>query len=245
MAKIKAVVSYDGRGFSGFQRLKKGRSVQSELEKALSTLEDHPVSIVGAGRTDTGVSARGQVIHFETDKKRLDLERYRFSFNRLLPKDILVTSLEVVPDSFHARYSAKGKVYSYSFHLGDRNVFSPYVTQVEVPKFDLGLFEKALSLFKGTHRFYRFTSKTEDSLDFVRTIDSIDLRREGDDIRVVFEGDGFMTYMIRLIVGACFHVAEGTMSLKDIETYLEETDKKTLPYKAPAQGLCLEEVRYE
>lgn len=244
MAKIKAIVSYDGRAYSGFQRLPKGRTVQKELERALSTLEDRPMKIIGAGRTDAGVSAKGQVIHFETHKKRLDLERYRNSFNRLLPKDILVTSLEIVPDSFHARYLAKGKVYSYSFHLGERDIFDPHVTQVEVPKFSMEAFEEAIRLFEGTHRFYHFTSRMEDGFDFVRTIERIEILREGDSIKVIFHGDGFMTYMIRLIMGACFHVAEGTMTIDSVKKALKGEGRKSLPYKAPAEGLCLEEVIY-
>lgn len=241
--KAMGIIQYDGRDFLGFQSQKKGRTVEGCLEEALGILFDQPVNVHGAGRTDTGVSAKGQTFSFSLPADR-ELSSLLISLNRLLPKDMVVLSLKEVPDSFDARHSAKGKHYSYSLHYGERDPFASHEWQIEVPGFDVSLFKETILLMKGRHDFSSFTSKSEDPHDFVRTIDTIEIKENGGHIRVDFHGDGFMRYMVRIIVGTAVKAAYGKVSLKEVASALDNEERKPFSYLADPCGLVLEEVFY-
>lgn len=242
--KALGIIEYDGTNFLGFQSQKKGRTVEGCLEKALEILFDEPVNIHGAGRTDTGVHARGQTFSFSLPSKR-DLQDLLLSLNRLLPKDIHVVSLKEVPESFDARHSAKGKHYSYSLHYGERDPFAKFEWQLEVPGFDPDLFKKAILLMEGKHDFSSFTTKGEDPHSFVRTIWKIVIKEKEEHIRVDLYGDGFMRYMVRIMVGTAVKCAYGKISLEEVASALSNKKRKPFSYLADPCGLVLEEVYYE
>lgn len=242
--KYLGVVKYLGAAYKGFERQKNLPSIQGSLEKALSSLLGRPTTIHGAGRTDAGVSARGQAFSFATAKKAEDLPSFLHSFNCLLPKDIVVLSLVEVKDSFDARHSAKGKVYSYSFHVGARDPLPSVEYQLELPHFDFDLFEKAMSLYQGEHDFRDFTTKPLDKDNFIRKIDRIDFSLVDNHMKVTLEANGFMTYMVRILVGVAFRVGEGKMSLEEVRALLRPQKRKILSFKADPKGLVLEEVLY-
>lgn len=246
MKKYFGILSYLGEGFYGFERQPELRTVQGVLEEKLSYLLNEPTIIKGAGRTDAGVSAKGQTFSF-TAKKDLDVDAFSYSLNRLLPEDMVVVSLKEVDMDFDARHSSCGKVYRYAFSYGLRDPFAKgRVAQLQRKGFDAEQFKKALSIFVGTHDFSNFTSKPEDKDGFVRTIDSIvvAIDEKSKTGEVTFRGTHFMTYQIRMMLGGAFRVAYGKMGAEDLESALMIKPRKIFSVKAPAEGLCLMEVLY-
>lgn len=244
--KYKIVLAYDGTNFCGWQVQKNGISIQSLLQKALSTALRAPTPITGSGRTDAGVHAKGQVAHF-TSSEPIDADRLLASLNGLLPEDIRILSIEEVPLTFHARYSAKSKIYHYTFDL-DRtiNPFTRLYTTRQ-SSLNLELMKNACQHFIGTHDFTSFANEGDRgsaSRCAVRTLTRLDLFQTPNGIRLEFEGDGFLYKMVRNIVGTLLEVAKQKLSPDSIQTLLAAKDRKKAPAAAPPQGLCLVEVRY-
>jgi tRNA pseudouridine38-40 synthase len=243
--KYCGVLSYCGRAYKGFERQKDYPTIQGKLEAALSQICGDNVEIHGAGRTDAGVNARGQTFSFESQPIK-DLSAFVHALNRLLPGDIAVLSLREVPASFDARHSSYGKIYSYAFHYGERDPLSLNEFQLEWPHFSFDAFIACMKLYEGEHNFMDFTPKAEDKDHFIRHIDSVKFvyDRTGAHMKVILQGNGFMTYMVRILVGVAFKVAMGKMSLDEVKSLLNPQERKMISYKAPAEGLCLEEVLY-
>lgn len=246
--KYLGIVKYIGAAYSGFQRQKNAPTVQAELEEKLSAMFGKPTQIKGAGRTDAGVNANGQTFSFSCDAPVEDIDGFVFAINRLLPKDISVLSLKEVPESFDARHSNAGKVYSYSFYFGEKD---PFLSQTHafIPyrpsNFDAKKFNEALQAFVGKHDFRNFTAKATDVDDFVREIRRIDFKEESPNhYRVEFEGNGFMTYMIRFLVGGALKVGLGKLSVDELKELLGRRPRHIVSYNAAPEGLCLERVIY-
>ena len=242
--RIKATVEYNGKNYQGWQKQVDAPTVQETIEQTISKILNQETVIYASGRTDTGVHARGQVFHFDV-LNDIDLDKFRYSLNRVLPEDIYIRTLEIVDNSFHSRYSVKDKIYTYRIHFAEKaplernDVYCcPYPTNIEILK-------QALSLFVGKHNFKNLTSKEEDEDNFVREIYSIDFKQDRDILSITFDGDGFMRYMIRNIVGVSLAVAQGKESYSLIENlFLEGEPRNIVSYKAPACGLTLEKVNY-
>ncbi len=237
-------VSYDGKAYWGFEKQKEYPSIQGSLEKALSQLCGRCIVIHGAGRTDKGVSAKGQTFTFKAHRQIENLDQFLTALNRLLPKDIYVLSLKEVADSFDARHSCCGKIYSYSFHYGPRDVFAPIEYQLEIPGFSLDRMKECLNLYLGKHNFKNFTSKPIDVDHYIRTIQEIRVEENKGHVKVFFKANGFMTYQVRIMMGAALRVALGRMSLEEVKIALDSEKRKILSYKADPIGLMLEEVLY-
>jgi tRNA pseudouridine38-40 synthase len=241
-----ATVSYNGARFHGFERQPHLRTIQGSLEKALSQLCGKPTLIKGAGRTDAGVHALAQRFSFQTDEIK-DTGAFLFALNRLLPSDIVVKAVEAVPDSFDARHSSCGKVYCYKFSYGERDPLQKETrAQLERRNFDPAAFKKALRYFVGTHNFQNFTTKPDDVDGFLRHIEAIDVQldeatKTGE---VTFKGNGFMTYMVRLIMGCAFKAALGKIQPEEIPALIAASPRHIVAFKAPAEGLYLVEVFY-
>ena len=245
--KYCVTLSYCGREYYGFQRQKNKKTVQCTIEKILSSYMGIETLIKAAGRTDTGVHAVGQTFCFET-KKHLSAERFLSTMNRLLPKDIYLKSMREVDDSFDARHSCVGKVYEYRFTVLKRNpLWVGLVAHLQRDDFNFEAFLRGLEPFKGEHDFRNFTTKPEDPADFVRHVESIEARYEKDDDLVVvrFQGDGFMRYQIRLMVGTAIRVGLGKYSVEEVKASLSGIgERKIVPFKADPEGLYLMEVLY-
>lgn len=243
--KYCAKTSYLGSAYRGFERQKNYPSIQGCLEQALAYLTGKTTLIHGAGRTDAGVHAKGQTFSFESETIS-DIPAFVYAFNRLLPKDIAILSLQEVPPDFDARHSAIGKIYSYAFHVGRKDPFAVTVAQVGLPHFSFARFIAAMKLYEGRHNFQDFTTKADDKDGFIRNL--APLRFETNEkegyLKVTLQANGFMTYMVRILVGVAFKVAVGKMSLEDVEAHLGDAPRKILAFKAPAEGLTLEEVIY-
>lgn len=243
--RILGVCSYKGTNYYGWQKQVGFVSVQSTIEEVLSKVYDMPISITGSGRTDAGVHAIRQYFHFDTDKEK-DLKQLAYALNKMLPEDIKIISFEKVADDFHSRYNAKRKVYEYRIVLKNKDPFQDQLAFVYPMEFDFDLFKSALDKFVGKHNYQDFTSKEEDEGGFVREIYEINVDKKDNNISVVFEGNGFMRYQIRNMIGAALNVANKKETLDFIDYHLEEDKpREIISYKAPANGLYLVDVLYK
>lgn len=240
--KVLARVAYKGTNYQGWQKQVNAPTIQEEIETVLSKILNTPTTIQGSGRTDAGVHARGQAFHFEV-KKDIDLDRLRYSVNCLLSKDIHIISMEKVNDDFHARYDVKEKHYSYTIYFGENNPFDNEFVYTYLKDLNINLLKEALVPFNGEHCFQDFTSKEEDEDGFVRRV-QITTEETSNKIIIHFVGDGFMRYMIRFMVGAAIAVAEGKESVGFIKYHLSDKNREIIPFKAPSEGLVLEDVVY-
>ena len=244
--RVLGQVSYKGTNYQGWQKQIDTPTIQGTIESVLSQILNQKIDIQGSGRTDAGVHAQKQYFHFDLDKE-VDLPRLRYSANCLLPKDIFINDLKVVADDFHARFSAKGKIYSYLIRFGERNPFN-FEYETNVPySVEINLLIKALKEFEGTHNFQDFTSKEEDDDGFVRTITSVKTTyiEEARQFLVTFQGNGFMRYQIRNMVGSALAIACGKEKEDFISNHLEEgKNREIVSYKAQPEGLYLVDVNY-
>lgn len=243
--RILGVCSYKGTNYYGWQKQVGFVSVQSTIEEVLSKVYDMPITITGSGRTDAGVHAIRQYFHFDTDKEK-DLKQLAYALNKMLPEDIKIISFEKVADDFHSRYNAKRKVYEYRIVLKNKDPFQDQLAFVYPMEFDFDLFKSALDKFVGKHNYQDFTSKEEDEGGFVREIYEINVDKKDNNISVVFEGNGFMRYQIRNMIGAALNVANKKENLAFIDYHLkEDKQREIISYKAPASGLYLVDVLYK
>ncbi len=241
--RYKLIIAYDGTNYCGWQVQANGLSIQTLVQKSLETALRHHLDLTGSGRTDAGVHARGQVAHFDTEA---DTSRLLLSMNALLPLDIRVLRLEPAAPDFHARYSAKRKVYHYHLHLAPvADPFKKLYCHHVFGRFDLGRLKEGIFYFLGTHDFTSFANtKEEAQTDTVRTIERIDVVEERGGVRLEFEGEGFLYKMVRNITGTLLDIGAGRMEPRDVERIMEEKDRRRAGMAAPAQGLFLHEVKY-
>jgi tRNA pseudouridine38-40 synthase len=242
------IIAYEGGGYQGWQiQADGGVSIQGEIEKALMTVLQEPVSVIGSGRTDAGVHAEGQVAHFITTKPPT-LRKLQFSLNSLLPPDIRILRIGEVDPAFHAQYSALSKIYRYRLDFSQvlspfkrRYVWHlPYLRSTEPMK-------KAAPLFLGTHDFTSFANEAHRGVaakDPVRTLLRLDLLEEKEEMALEFEADGFLYKMVRNIVGTLVECALGKREVDDIPALFAAKDRKLAGSAAPPQGLTLVEVHY-
>ena len=189
--RLKLTFSYDGSKFSGFQRQNKMRSVQKCIEDALSDIYGSKIEIKGAGRTDAGVHANGQVAHFDAE---IFIPKLKEKINLIVSPDINIRSIKKVKDDFHARLSVKKKEYIYKINLGSyQSSLNPYYYQPNY-KIDVSLMKDAAKLLIGTHDFHNFVSGERD--DYLSTIYSITITKTFDKVEIRFIGIGFYRYMV-------------------------------------------------
>ncbi|HMM00322.1 MAG TPA: tRNA pseudouridine(38-40) synthase TruA [Bacilli bacterium] len=238
-------IAYDGTDYYGWQRQISKPTIEATIENCLSQILNQKTLIYGAGRTDAGVHAYGQCAHFDSDKE-LDLAVLRNGLNSLLPKSIHIISLEVVPETFHARHSASGKHYRYRINLQDENPFDRFFSYtIRTPAFDIDKLKAGAELFIGDHYFFNYTVRKEDERNFHRFVKDIRINTENKILTLDFFADGFMQYQVRMMVGTLIALAEGKIELEDIRNSLQDGIRRPISYKAPAQGLVLVEVFYE
>lgn len=246
MRNFKIVLQYDGTRYQGWQRqVSTDNTIQGKIEVLLSKMCEAPVEIQGAGRTDAGVHAYGQVanFHIETEKSAEEVMEY---MNTYLPEDIAVIACEEKPERFHARLNAKGKIYRYCIWNSDRKpVFRrKYVHQVP-GKLDVDAMKKAASLLLGTHDYQSFTSTKKGKKSTVRTVERIDIEPVGEEIVFTFKGNGFLYHMVRIMMGTLIEIGLGVRKAEEIPAVLEAKDRSKSGHLIPANGLTLVEVFYD
>ena len=241
--KYLASVSYDGSNFVGWQIQPNGRSVEEEIERVLSLIFDTKIKIYGSGRTDAGVHALNQYFDFKIDKE-FDKDKLRYSLNKLLPKDIHINSIILVEDGFSARFSSISKSYRYIINMGELDVFKRNYECQFHQKLDVDLIIDAADLFIGKHCFQNFTSKEEDEGNFIRTINFLNIKLIDNRLIIDINGDGFMRYMVRMIVATLIEIGLKKINKDYISETLDSNIRKPVPYKAKANGLYLVDVFY-
>ncbi|MGP4109096.1 tRNA pseudouridine(38-40) synthase TruA [Virgibacillus sp. L01] len=247
MEKIKCVISYDGTNFSGFQIQPRTRTIQGELEKALTKIhKGEHIRVHASGRTDTGVHAKGQTIHFQTPYT-LPIDNWKQALNTLLPVDLNVYQVEVVPDSFHARYDVAEKEYRYYvWNEREKDVFKQNYLYQFPYSLDIQAMREACRYFEGTHDFTTFSSaKATIKGSKIRHMYEVTCNKEGSQIEFIFRGSGFLYNMVRIIIGALLDIGQGRREPSDIIDLLEKKDRRLLGETVPAQGLYLWQVKYE
>lgn len=242
--RYKALVAYDGSCYSGWQIQENANSIQAEIEKALSRLHKCDMHITGAGRTDGGVHAYGQVFHFDSDKYIED-DHFTRALNSLLPLDIRIQSVTVVNDDFHSRFDSTGKRYDYIVSTHKNDPFIQKYKMIERLELDVEYMRTCAEVFIGTHDFTSFTSNKIDSRKSrIRTIYKIEVLAEEDHVRMVFIGNGFLRYMVRMLAQVLIEAGKHRLCVEELKEMLEAKDKHVNRYKAPANGLYLMKVYY-
>lgn len=242
--RLKLTVSYDGAAFTGWQSQPQGTTVQDALEGTLKRILHTRIVVHGSGRTDSGVHALGQVAHVEVTD-RFSVEEWQRILNYNLPPTLRILKCQLAPKKFHARFSARGKIYRYV--IRNATVLPPLDVDRAwlVPhKIDLALLRQTAALFVGRHDFVGFAANRGDKpKTTVRTIRRITINPRGSLISITFEGEGFLYKMVRMLTGAMVRVATGREDIANIESRLK-TGIPRWSYVAPADGLYLVRVIY-
>ena len=234
-------VSYDGSGFYGFQRLNDYRTVQKVLEEALGVINKGDVLVKGASRTDKGVHAYGQMIHFDIDYD-IPADRLMYAVNRILDNDIRVLDCKKVGNDFHARFNVKRKKYVYKINLGDFDCLkSRYFLQV-YEKLDIDKMRECAKVFLGYHDFRNFVAGERDN--YLMCVKDIKFNMNNDILEIEFLGKSFYRYMVRNMVGAMLEVGMHKKEICDVSKMLDDYMIKKQMMTAPACGLYLMDIEY-
>ncbi|MEW6140570.1 MAG: tRNA pseudouridine(38-40) synthase TruA [Thermodesulfobacteriota bacterium] len=247
MQRFKAVVEYDGTAYHGWQLQKDLPTIQGEMERALERIVRVPTRVHGAGRTDAGVHALGQVAHFDITWRHSPDALLR-ACNALLPADIVTRKIELVTESFHARHSARTKTYVYT--ILSRPVASPLARLYmwHIPdRLDVRTMNRAAEHLLGSHDFAAFGSPTDGTPSTVREIREAHWEIDPRDEILSFSirGTGFLRYMVRSLVGTMVLVGRGKMSPDDFSRVLGSRNRSLAGPTAPSRGLCLTSVEYD
>lgn len=243
--KFKLIIEYEGTRYHGWQVQPNGLTVQEVLQSCLKKITQEQASVVGSGRTDAGVHAEGQVAHFRT-ASTMTAHQFMMAFNSLLPNDIVIKNVAEVPDDFHAQRSAVRKMYRYtilnreypSALQHNRCNFIQYPLDVESMRL-------AKTYLEGKHDFSAFRASNCEARNPVREIYRIGISKKGDFITLEFDGNGFLKYMVRNIVGTLIQVGRNKLQAKEMKTILDSRDRKNAGPTARPYGLCLVEVFYD
>ena len=238
------MLEYDGTNFAGWQQQAKGRTVEAELKRALREITGHEITVYGAGRTDAGAHAEGQVANFRTDG-RIGPQRLMAALNARLPEDVVVLSAGEVPEEFHARYSARWRRYRYRFL--DRTA-RPALERGRCwhvrGRLDVDAMTQAAKPLVGKHDWTSFCSASEPATARVREMRSASVRRRGDFVELELVAEGFLRGLARSIAGALAEVGLGRRPPEWVGRVLRARDRRQAARTAPAGGLTLMEVVY-
>jgi len=238
-------IEYDGAGFCGWQRQSHAPSVQQNIEKAIEVVANHPVTIICAGRTDTGVHARGQVVHFDSPSERTD-RQWVLGINSNLPNTVRVLWVHAVDDSFHARFAAFSRTYQY-------NILNRWVAPaIGVSHYgwcrdvlDAERMHETAQVLHGRHNFSAFRSTGCSAQHALREVTEIKVSRQEDIVRIDITANAFLYHMVRNIVGSLIPVGTGEKSSQWFSEVFDGQDRTRAGVTAEPQGLCFMRVRYD
>lgn len=242
--RIAMGVEYDGSRYLGWQRQRQGATVQAELETALSRIADEPVEVVCAGRTDTGVHALGQVVHFESNARR-NPRGWLLGTNSALPADISISWVREVSPEFHARFHATSRRYLYLIlNRPVRSAFADRRAFVVIQPLDILAMQSAAVHLRGEHDFSAFRAAGCQAKSPQREITDLEIRRLDDWVTIDIRANAFLQHMVRNIAGLLVGVGRGDLAPSAALTIRRSLDRKTAPFAAPAAGLTLISVDY-
>jgi tRNA pseudouridine38-40 synthase len=242
--KYLLIVEYEGSAYHGWQVQKNGITIQEVLEEKLSQITNIKTTVLSSGRTDAGVHAEGMPAHFVTESK-MKSDEFQLALNSLLPHDITIKEVRKVPMSFHARGSAKRKLYRYTILNRDypsalnfrRSWFIPH-------KLDVAAMRRAAKYLEGEHDFTSFRAGNCNAKSPIRTIDRIEILSQDGFLIFEFEGKGFLKHMVRNFIGTLVYVGKKKFPAQQVKVILEARDRKVAGPTAPSNGLCLIKVLY-
>ena len=235
-------LSYNGTAYHGWQNQPNAISVQEVIENALSTLKGEPVSIVGAGRTDSGVHAKQMFAHFDTDRQ-VDCDTLTYKLNAFLPKDVAIHRVFKVKSESHARFDALSRRYLYRLAL-DKNPFnfdSAYVMQKPL---DIDMMNAASKFLLGHKDFQCFSKSNTDVKTYYCNIMEAQWKRVDDELHFTIKADRFLRNMVRAIVGTLINVGLGKITLEDLKAIIISKNRSEAGYSVPAHGLYLTRIEY-
>ena len=247
MATYRLTLEYDGEGFEGWQLQPEGRrTVQGVLETAVARVTGQRARVVASGRTDAGVHAEGQVASLRLDGE-LEADRLRRALNGVLPRDVAVVHVARAPDAFHARRDARSKLYRYRVWNGrDRSPLRERRALCVTHPLDLAAMRRAARAFEGSHDFSSFRAAGASTASAVRRLLRLEVAGEaGAGVELLFEGDGFLRQMVRILTGTLLAVGSGRWAPEDMPAILAARDRRRAGPTAPARGLTLVAVRYD
>ncbi|RDW21862.1 tRNA pseudouridine(38-40) synthase TruA [Oceanobacillus arenosus] len=247
MGRLKCTINYDGSGFFGFQFQPTKRTVQGELEKVLKQIhKGDRVRLQASGRTDAGVHAKGQVIHFDSPYDIPELG-WKRAMNTLLPEDIYIDKVEGVTDAFHARYSAMEKEYHYFvWNAEEPDVFKRNYAYYFPYRLDIDKIQEACRYLEGTHDFTTFSSaKATTKGSKIRTIYQATCKQSGAEMEFIFRGSGFLYNMVRIMVSVLLDIGQGRRNPADIKSLLDGKNRQLAGKTIAPQGLYLWQVKYD
>ena len=243
-ATYRVVVEYDGTDFSGFQYQPEERTIAGELETALSRLFDESIKITGAGRTDAGVHALGQVISFKAHDA-FPVERLAIALNSALPRDLSARDAARVDETFNARLSASERHYTYLVHQSrEPSAVLRRFSHQEYRPLDVAQMRRAAQRLVGTHDFASFCGVPPETGGTVRTVYALDVEAFGDLVFVHARANGFLHRMVRILLGTLLEIATGRRTEESLPATIAARDRRTAGLTAPPQGLFLTGVRY-
>lgn len=244
MRNFKFLLEYDGSRYHGWQRQPEKDTIQGKLEHVLGLMCGKETEVIGAGRTDGGVHAKGMVANAWMDTE-MDCEEIRDYMNRYLPDDIAVREVKEASARFHARYNATGKTYRYTCQDGAvKSVFDrKYCVRLD-ERPDMEKMQKVAELMKGEHDFRNFCVNPRMKKSTVRNVDSIEIKREGEYLYFTFHGNGFLQNMVRIMVGVLLEAGYGNITPEEVQESLTGFVRQKAGPTAPAAGLCLTGVDY-
>ena len=243
MQNIRLTIGYDGTQYHGFQLQKNAVTVQEHLEKAIHTVFCHTVRVNCAGRTDSGVHAEGQVVNFYS-ASQIPLGRIPYALNSVLPNDIVVSRAEKVSETFHARYSAVSKVYTYTIDNAPHpRVLVRHCTFHLGVALNLDAMKKAAATLLGRHDFSSFMGSASSVKTAVRHLSRLEVDESDCFITITAEANGFLYNMMRIIVGTLIEVGLGKREA-DLQPLLQAKNRNAAGWTVPPHGLVLREVKY-
>ncbi len=244
MKRIKLIIQFLGKNYSGWQIQPNVRTIQGEITRAIAEVTGENVEVVGCSRTDAGVSAIGFVAHFDTES-RINPDSFGKAINTKLPEDIRVLDSCEVGIDFHARFSVVSKTYEYNFYVSP--IRFPFIdmtaTRINAP-FDFERAKEAVGAFLGKHDFAAFCSAGNSSSTTVRTIMDIDLVETECGYRLIVTGDGFLYNMVRIIAGTIIEVGQGKIPASEVPDIIASCDRNRAGATAEPRGLVLKSVQY-
>lgn len=242
MNNYKLIIQYDGTEYAGWQYQENALTIQQKIVEAIKVLIDEEVNLIGSGRTDAGVHALAQAANFKTDKE-IDLFKFKYSLNSILPKDISVIDMQDVPNDFHARFNAKKRTYIYLISKYKSPFFNKYSYFYH---YDLA-FEKLNQLSKsfwGEHDFTSFSKKNSETENKICNVYQTHWRETKGLLIFLIEADRFLHGMVRTIVGTLINAAKNNFDAEYIKDIFEARDRESAGESVPAKGLFLYKVKY-
>lgn len=245
MQRIALLIEYDGSRYAGWQRQSNGITVQQRVEESLTKTFGHDCVIHGAGRTDSGVHASGQVAHVQLgdDAHRIPMEKLSIALNTRLPLDIRIKQTALVSNDFHARFDAIWREYIYTITTSDSVFHRHYAWNPELP-FSSDVLNEALTVMIGQHDFTAISKHNPDTKSYICNVDACEMWRDNDLIHIRIRANRFVYGMCRAIVGAAMSVARGRMSTSDLRELLSSRVRQKAPIIVPPNGLNLNTVGY-